>query len=388
MPVKAIEKLRPGKHACAPCLYIHVSRTGGRSWVYRYVRSGAKVDMGIGSYRELSRDEAIDKVAELQAQRKAGIDPLTARRDTAKADAEAAGVPTFRAAALGYHKANGGTWSASHAASWLKEMDREVMPAIGNVRVDRLDVADVLRALAGWTERHETVSRCRGRVEKVLDAQKVLGNRKGENPAAWKSNLENLLPSPKSLKRSRGENHHDAMDWKAVPQFVGQLPETDAGRALAFLTYTAARSAEVRDAVWSEIDFAARTWTIPAERMKARKEHVVALSGPALAILEGLKPPKLGGFIFSDLGRDAMSELMPSGSTVHGQRAAFSTWAGDLGLPRDVVERCLAHVTGSSTERAYRRGQEVEQKRQIMERWALYLAGENHNIVTLDAKRA
>jgi len=283
--------------------------------------------------------------------------------------------------------ANMAGWSAGHAAAWLKEMEREIFPAIGKLRVDRIDVQDVLRALApGWSTRHETVSRCRGRIERVLDFAKTLKHRSGENPAAWRGNLENLLPSPKAIKKATGERHHAAMPWADVPAFVGQLPETDAGRALAFLTYTAARSSEVRDAVWSEIDIETRTWTIPAERMKARKEHVVALSGPALAILEAM--PRQGDFIFP-IGRDAMSDLMPNGATVHGMRAAFSTWAGDLGLARDVVEKCLAHVTGNATERAYRRSQEVEQKRQIMERWALIVGdSENQGVVVLYALRA
>lgn len=392
MPVKAIDKLQPmpGKHrkvAVAPSLYIHISPTGGRSWIFRYVRNGIKIDMGIGSARELSRDEAIDKVRELQAMRKAGIDPLAARREAVIAGEAVSSIPTFKACAEAYHAANAGTWSVAHAKAWLLEMEREIFPTIGKLRVDQIDVQDVLRALkAGWTQRHETASRCRGRIEKTLDFAKTLKQRSGENPALWRGNLENLLASPKSIKRAKGEQHHAALPWGDVPAFVDQLPDTDAGKALAFLTYTAARSTEVRDAEWREIDLAARTWTIPAGRMKARKEHVVALSGPALAILEAL--PQQGDFVFP-IGRDAMSDLMPAGSTVHGLRASFSSWAGDLGIARDGVEKCLAHLTGSATERAYRRGQEVEQKRAVMERWAAFVTDVNSaTVVMLDRRRA
>jgi integrase len=344
--------------------------------------------MGIGSARELSRDAAIEKVAQLQALRRAAIDPLAARREAVIAgEAVTTGTSTrsFRQAVVDYHAAHAKGWSEAHARTWLKEMEREVMPVLGDLDVDRIDAADMVRALAaGWTERHETASRCRGRVESVLDAERVHKRRSGENPARWKGCLQNLLAAPKAIKRQRGEQHHDAMPWKEVPAFVSQLPDSDAGRALAFLTLTAARTGEVRYAVWPEIDILARTWTIPPERMKAGKEHVVALSAAALAILEGID--RKGDFIFN-IGRDDMAELVPDGATVHGMRTAFSSWAGDLGLARDVVEKCIAHATGSKTERAYRRGQEIEQKRKIMERWALYLDEKQSVIVALDGRR-
>lgn len=384
MPVRQIEKLPPGKHAVAPSLYIAVSHIGGRSWVYRFTVAGRKVDMGIGSCRTMTRDDALREVEKLQAQRRAGVDPLTARRQNAAADA--VHCPTFRQAAIDFHKSKAKAWSKSHAKAWLLEMEREVFPAIGDNRVDAIEVADVLRALLGWTERHETASRCRGRVEQILDACKTLGFRKGENPAIWKGNLQNLLPSPKDIKKTAGERHHGAMDWKELPGFVGQLGDTDAARALKFLILTATRSNETRDAAWSEIDLERGVWTIPAERMKARQEHIMPLTAPALAILEGIEHK--GDLVF-DIGRDAMRELLPEGSTVHGMRAAFSTWAGKSGLPRDTVEQCLAHTVGSAVERAYRRGSEVEQKRRIMDRWASYLQGcENQSVVMLDSRRA
>jgi integrase len=387
MPVKAIDKLGTGKHAVAPFLYLYRKPTGGASWLYRYVANGSKIDMGIGSLRDVSRDDAIAKVAELQALRKAKIDPRAARRETAK---PVATVPTFKAAALAYHATQAAGWSKSHAAAWIAEMEREAFPAIGALPINRVGVEDVLRALVGWAERHETSSRVRGRIEKTLDWAKVKGYRTGENPAIWRGNLENLLAAPKMLKKAKGEQHHAAMPWDQVPAFVAQLPDIDAARALRFCILTAARSAEVRDAAWSEINMEAATWTVPASRMKGRREHVVALSGPALAVLKGLhqETSQKEDFIFQ-IARDDMAALMPENATVHGMRAAFSTWAGDLGIARDVVERCLAHLVGSSTERAYRRGAEVEQMRAVMERWAAFVSdGEKQNVVVLDAKRA
>ena len=132
MPIKAIEKLqpKPGKHrkvAVAPSLYLHLSPTGGRSWIFRYVHKGVKIDMGIGSARELSRDEAIEKVRALQAMRKDGVDPLAARREAVTVGKAIADVPAFKTCALDYHTANMAGWSAGHAAAWLKEMEREII---------------------------------------------------------------------------------------------------------------------------------------------------------------------------------------------------------------------------------------------------------------------
>jgi hypothetical protein len=243
MPLKRIDALPAGRHAVAENLYLFRSATGGASWVFRYFDGKRKIDLGIGSARAMSRDDAIAKVAELQALRKAGVDPLTERR--ARVITDAVKVPTFREAMIAYHAEQAKGWSKSHADAWLKEMERECLPAIGDMRVDKIEVADVLRALAGWSTRHETVSRCRGRLEKILDAEKALKHRSGENPAQWKGNLESLLASPTMLKKARGEQHHKALPWDRLPDFVAALPDTEAGRALRFLILTAGRSTEV-----------------------------------------------------------------------------------------------------------------------------------------------
>ena len=223
-----------------------------------------------------------------------------------------------------FYRSQEAGWSASHKRTWLADLERDVFPAVGKVAVDKIGVREVLAAIEPhWVLKHETASRNRGRIEKVLDYAKAMRHRAGDiNPASWKGNLS-----------------------------------------------------EVRDAQWSEIDLEARVWTIPKDRMKAGREHVVPLTDRAVEILKGLN--REGEDIF-DLGRDDMIGLTKSlgGSvTVHGFRAAFSTWAGEkTAFPRDIVERCIAHATGSAVEQAYRRGAELDRRRAVLDAWAAFLA--------------
>ena len=208
------------------------------------------------------------------------------------------------------------------------------------------------------------------------------------NPASWKGNLSAILAAPKSV---RVKTHLEAMDFTAVPGFIAQLREREdhAAFALEFLVLTASRSAEVRDAQWSEIDIETRLWTIPKDRMKAGREHLVPLTDSAVEILQRLD--RSGEDIF-DLGRDDLIDLTKSlaGSvTVHGFRAAFSTWAGEkTAFPRDIVERCLAHATGSAVEQAYRRGAELDRRRAVLDAWAAFLAGGSRNGQVVDLRVA
>jgi integrase len=243
-------------------------------------------------------------------------------------------------------------------------------PVIGKVAVDKVGVREVLAAIEPhWVSKHETASRNRGRVEKVLDYAKAMRHRTGDiNPASWKGNLSAVLAAPKSV---RVKTHLEAMDFTAVPAFVAQLREgaDRAAVALEFLILTASRSAEVRDAQWSEIDIESKLWTIPKDRMKAGREHLVPLTDRAVDILKHLD--RKGSDVF-DIRRDDMIDLTKSlagSATVHGFRAAFSIWAGEkTAFPRDIVERCIAHATGSAVEQAYRRGAELDRRRAVPSR--------------------
>ena len=232
-----------------------------------------------------------------------------------------------------------------------------------------------------WTTKAETASRVRGRIEKVLDAAKAKGFREGENPARWRGHLDHLLPKP--LKLARG--HHAAMPYEEVAGFVGELMKREASAALALelCILTAARSGEILGLRWSEIDFDKKIWTVPAERMKAGREHRVPLSSRAIAILRQLQKFKAGEFVFPGQARNkplsnmamemVLRRMKVADATVHGFRSSFRDWAGNVStFPREVVETALAHVIGDKAEQAYRRRDALEKRRKLMEAWAAY----------------
>jgi integrase len=367
MPLRQIDRLPPGLHAVSPCLYAAVNGKGGRSWIYRYRDAGKTREMGLGSMADIDRDQAVDRVKKLRDGLLQQIDPLAAKRSKTLDRLLAV---TFEQAARAYHRDNAAGWSASHKAAWLRNLERDAFPILGGLRVDRIEVEHVLAVIRDmWTTKHESASRLRGQIETVLDAATALKQRSGPNPAQWKGNLKSILPDPKRVKVKR---QLDSMPYADVPAFVAQLGDSDPAMVLRFEILTGARPSEAREAVWPEIDLEARVWRIPAARMKARVEHVVPLSAPALAILAAL-PRNRGDNLF-DSSRDAVAALVPPGATAHGFRSSFSTWAGEsTNFARDIVERCIAHSTGTKVEQSYRRGEEIERKRHVFDAWARFV---------------
>jgi integrase len=384
MPLRQIDRLPPGLHAVAPSLYIAIGKdaegkSSSRSWIFRYVANGRKRHFGIGSCRDIDRDQAEREVEKLRELRRQGIDPIDAKR--AKTLDKALSI-TFEQCARRFYKSQEAGWSASHKRAWLADLERDVFSVIGNVPVDQITVKEVLAAIEPhWTTKHETASRNRGRIEKTLDYAKAMRHRTSEiNPARWKGGLDAILPPPKKVK---GEKQHlAAMEYRDVPAFVAKLRARDdnAAKALELLILCASRSAEIRDMRWSEVDFAEALWTIPAERMKARRKHSVPLTDRAVEILRSVN--RKDGFVF-DLDRDAMIGLVKTlggDVTTHGLRSAFSTWAGEkTAFPRDIVERCIAHTTGSAAEQAYRRGEELERRRLVLDAWSKFVADGSDN---------
>jgi integrase len=257
-------------------------------------------------------------------------------------------------------------------------------PVIGDLPVAEVDTPHVLKVLEPiWREVPETASRLRGRIETVLDSAKARGYRQGENPARWRGHLAQILPA--RTKLSRG--HHKAMPYDAIPSFMELLQKREAVAALAleFVILTAARTGEVIAAEWSEVDLAKAVWTVPAERMKAGKEHRVPLSPRALDILESTKP--LGGsYLFPGAKRDKLSSMamamllrrMKQDITVHGFRSAFRDWAAECtGYSHEVAEMALAHTIGNAVERAYRRGDLFDKRRRLMADWAVFCQNGN-----------
>ncbi|UHD44147.1 integrase arm-type DNA-binding domain-containing protein [Aureimonas altamirensis] len=378
--VKAISS--PGRHSDGEGLYLTVSKTGAKSWVLMWKRSGKVREMGLGSATGVGRVGALTLADARQAaaaarrQIVAGLDPIAERK-------KGGASPTFGAVADELIEALApGFRNAKHLNQWKMTLGDTYCGQLRRRAVDAISVADVLAVLQPiWLEKAETASRIRGRIEKVLDSAKARGLREGENPARWKGNLDHLLP--KASKLARG--HHAAMSYRDVPAFMATLRAAGGmgARALELVILTAARSGEVRGAKWSEIDLDAKTWTVPKERMKAGREHVVPLPDRAVDMLRALRKTASGDLIFpgtkgnplSDMSIAAVVKRQKLNVTVHGFRSAFRDWAGnETGFPREIAEEALAHTVGNAVERAYRREAALEKRRKLMVAWAAYLA--------------
>lgn len=384
-----VRTAKPGRHADGGGLQLLVKESGARSWVYRFMLKGKSRDIGLGPAGPggISLADARDLATALRLKVKAGIDPLEERQRSeaeAKAAEQAAKVAgiTFKTMAETHIAANKDSWrNAKHRQQWENTLKTYAYPVFGDLPVAEVDTPHVLKVLEPiWREVPETASRLRGRIETVLDSAKARGYRQGENPARWRGHLAQILPA--RTKLSRG--HHKAMPYDAIPAFVEQLQEREAVAALAleFVILTAARTGEVIAAHWSEVDLAKAVWTVPAERMKAGKEHRVPLSPRALEILEETK--QLGGkYLFPSAQRSKLSGMamamllrrMKQDVTVHGFRSAFRDWAAECtGYSHEVAEMALAHTIGNAVERAYRRGDLFDKRRRLMADWATYCA--------------
>jgi integrase len=379
LTARKAETAKPGRHGDGRGLYLVVSATGARKWVFRFTFGGRVTEMGMGSTSVVSLAEARDRTHEARKLLEAGENPIAAKR---RAALTSAGTPTFGAIADELLAAKKSEWrNEKHQAQWRASLT-ELVRSLRDRRVDEIDTEAVLGVLKPlWQSKPETASRLRGRIEAVLDAAKARGYRSGENPAAWRGHLSHLLP--KRAKLTRG--HHAAMPYQEIPTFVAKLRESNsfAARALEFAILTAARSGEVYHARWSEIDRDAEVWTVPAARMKAAREHRVPLSKRALAIIEALAGARTCDYVFPSprgrrpLSHVAMAKVMDrlnvDGPTVHGFRSAFRDWCGEAtAYPREIAEAALAHVIGDKAEQAYRRGDALEKRRKLMDAWAAY----------------
>lgn len=385
---------QPGWHAVGHVLGLGLQNVGpsARSWVLRVVdASGKRRAFGLGSYPTVDLDMARTKARQLREQVRAGADPVAeAKRAKREAARQAA---TFRIAAAEFLTARAAGWkNAKHAAQWESTLATYVFPRIGDLPVAEIVTADVLAVLQQqvpkkgipketgplWVERTETAARVRQRIEAILDAAKARGLRAGDNPAAWQGNLEALLPKPGDV---RAIEHHEALPWQDVPAFIRELRAREgmAARALEFAILTAARSGEVRGALWSEIDLDAALWIVPADRMKAKREHRVPLSPQAVELLMALPRtaelvfPAPSGKAMSDMTMSAVLKRMKVDATVHGFRSSFRDWAGEATEhAREVIEHALAHQLKDKAEAAYARGTLLDKRRALMTDWGAY----------------
>lgn len=375
LTARQVQTLGPGYHADGDGLYLQVTPSGARSWILRYQLAGRRREMGLGPVALFGLAEARQRAAQQRRLLADGVDPIAARRAARTATGR-----TWGQAVDDFIAAHEPGWKGpAQAAQWRQSLadygpDRD-LPVEA---IDTALVVGLLRKL--WTTRTETATRLRGRIERVWDAERVAGTVSGENPARWRGHLDKLLPRPSKVARVV---HHRAMPYADVPAFMARLAERDADsrRALRFTILTAARTGEVTGAGWDEFDLEAGLWVIPAERMKAGREHVVPLAPAALEILRDLprdRPP-------FRLSENAMLYLVqkspPKGFglpyTVHGFRSSFRDWAAETThFHPEVVEMALAHAIPNPVEAAYRRGNLLAKRRQLMDEWADYVTAD------------
>lgn len=383
--LKASRLKKPGRYGDGGGLWLQVSGVGAKSWLFRYTLRGKARQMGLGSFNAVTLAEAREAALKARRALLAGTDPINAKEnELTEARLSTARAMTFRQCAEAYIAAHKNSWrNPVHARQWPNSLRDYVYPLIGDLPVSDVDTALIMKILEPiWQEKPETASRVRMRVETVLSWATARGYRTGDNPARWRGHLDQLLPARKKMARVK---HHPALPYPEIGGFIRRLRNEEgiSAQALEFTILTAARTSEVIGARWPEFDLSKSLWIIPGERMKAGREHRVALSKRAMQVLSAV--PREGEFVFpgghkgSPLSNMAMLNTLKrmgrDDITVHGFRSTFRDWAAEMtNYPRDVAEMALAHAVDDKTEAAYRRGDMFEKRRQLAEAWATYCA--------------
>ncbi len=388
--VKTTKKV--GKHSDGGNLYLQVSESVRRdnsvaitkSWLFRYARFGKDTWLGLGPFPDVSLKAAREFARDERTKLRAGIDPLTDKRTRRRsAQFVEASMKTFSDCADAYIDSHAPEWrNPKHTEQWRNTLANIAGPVFGHLPVNEVDTALVMRCLEPiWNTKTETASRLRGRIESVLSWATVHGYRVGDNPARWRGHLKELLPSPNKVS---GVTHHPALPYTEIGTFLAQLRKEEgvASRALEFTILAAARTIEVIGAHWSEFDLEAKTWTVPPERMKAKREHRVPLSSTANKLISGMEgyskdyvfPGHKRGSHLSNGGMLAVLKRMERTEiTVHGFRSTFRDWCAEMtAYPSEVAEMALAHTLRDKTEAAYRRGDLFDKRRKLMNEWARY----------------
>lgn len=390
-PLEAIKVKRltkPGYHAVGGVsgLLLRVSKTGARSWILRTMIGGRRRDIGLGGYPDVSLARAREKAATAKDDISEGKDPVEERRKAKAAlKAEQQTRKTFAEVWPEFFEAKRADWGKKNQQHWKNSIERYALPVIGSMVVADIEmrhIKDVIEPI--WTEKTMMAKKLRGRLEAVLSYATVHGYRQGDNPARWKDNLKEVLPSPSKVHKVQ---HFRTLKYDDCPEFIAALRKREgtAARALEFTILTACRSGEVRGARWGEIDFKRKSWCIPAERMKMETEHVVPLSDAALAVLEQM--PKDSELIFpaprggplSDMSLLAVIKRMDykEQTTAHGFRSSFANWAiNETDEPDFVSEECLAHDIGDGVRRSYKERTRKAKRLKLMREWSQFLGYE------------
>jgi integrase len=400
LSVKKIAKLNePGRYFDKDNLYLQVRSKTNKSWLLRYTLDGHERWCGLGPLRTFDLNDARDRARKYRQMLCDGIDPIEYKKERRAARKEEEGkLKLFEEATEGYFEQHKGKWkNVKHRKQFERSMAKYVLPKIGRLSVAAIDTGQVLRCIEPiWQSIPITAGRIRNQIEHVLDWAKVRGYRKGDNPARWQGHLENLLPSPRELN---GVTHYAALPFDELPAFMEKLGEQQniAARALELLILTATRAGEVCGAKWVEINLRDRTWTVPASRMKAKKEHKVPLSDQAVEILRHLPKEEGNPHIFigavkggklNDLVLRRLLKSMGVKVTVHGFRSSFRDWAAErTNYPNHVAEQALAHTIGDAVERAYRRGNLFDKRIRLMADWARFCStpvADTGNVVAIN----
>ncbi len=376
--VKVRQVTEPGRYADGNGLYLVVDPSGAKRWLSRIVVQGRRRDIGLGSARLVGLAEAREKALELRKVARDGGDPLAERARQQSV------APTFAEAVERVHGEQAPSWkNPKHAAQWVTTLRTYANPHLGAKRVDKVETPDVLRALSPiWLTKPETARRVRQRIHTVLDWAQASGYRTGENPVAG---VTRGLP-----RQANSREHHAALPFAAVPGFITALRASNEGAiaklAFEFLIHTAGRTSEVLNVAWTEVDEAEALWIVPGSRMKAGREHRVPLTGATVQILAQARafagdspyifPGRSAGKPLSNMALLMALRRMKVETTAHGFRSSFRDWAAETtNIPREVAEMALAHTVENKVEAAYRRGDLLQRRRELMELWSGFVVG-------------
>jgi len=382
---------KPGYHRAGPGLYLQVSGKGTKSWLYRYKSpiTGKQREMGLGSAKFISLAEARELAHEHKRSLIYGQDPLIERKKArVQRQLDASRDLPFRDVAQLCIDTKKPEWSNKKSAQqWENTIATYALPIIGDCSISEIDTDLVLKVLIPiWTKRATTAQRIRQRIETIWDFAKARGLVEGENPAKLKGHLENLLPKTEKIKKVR---HHPALPYQDVSEFIANLRERTGVSALAleFLILTATRTGDVIGAKHSEVDLEKATWTIPAERFKTRKEFRVPLCDRAIELInlsllfegrsEFLFPGQKSNSGLSNGAFLSLHKKMNYGHiTPHGFRSTFRDWVSEeaIEFSNETAELALGHTIKNQAEAAYRRGDQLDRRRDLMDRWSNFLS--------------
>lgn len=384
-PQRIKDITRPGLYAVGHVsgLQLYVAPGGSRSWILRTLIGSKRRDIGLGGYPDTTLAQARERARVMKDKIRQGIDPVEEKRAARIALlASQAKQLSFEDAARECHMVKAPEFrNAKHKAQWINTLETYAFPTIGRMPVSEIELPHVLQVLKPiWHTKTETASRIRQRIESVLTWATVSGFRSGENPARWEGNLKEVLPAASKINNRK---HHTALPFSGVASFMADLRKREgmAARALEFTIITASRSGEVRGMTWDEINLDSKVWTVPAERIKAGKQHKVPLSAEAIKLLKALPrfektnhvfPSRKGGPM-SDMSLTAVMRRMGVDAVPHGFRSTFKDWARSCtSYPDEVSELALAHVNSDATRAAYARDELLPKRTRMMADWAKY----------------